>query len=176
MIKESDHAAMICIGSVGITPLAQKILGSTDESVAENAHCPVAVIRSVGNSDKPHAGSIAVVVDESPDNDAVLEQGFREARLRQAPILALGVWRLGLGEIPYEQLNRHLGRWMNEYREVHVRPAAARQGATEFLANTQEDVQLAVVDSSEAKHVARIVGPHHPHFGHAGCSVLAVRD
>jgi nucleotide-binding universal stress UspA family protein len=176
LIKESDHAAMICIGSIGIGAIARKVLGSTAESVAKNAHCPVAVIRSVGNGDKPHSGSIAVVVDESPGNDAVLENGFREARLRQAPILALGVWPWGLGEIPYEQLNRRLGRWVNEYREVHVRPAAARQGAAEFLANSQEDVQLAVVDSSEADHVARIVGPHHPHFGHAGRSVLVVRD
>jgi nucleotide-binding universal stress UspA family protein len=176
LIKESGHAAMICIGSIGIGAIARKILGSTAESVAKNAHCPVAVIRSVGHNDKPNAGSIAVVVDESSGNDAVLEHGFREARLRQAPILALGVFRWGLGEIPYEQLNRRLGRWVNEYREVHVRPAAARQGATEFLVNAQEDVQLAVVGSNEANHVARIVGPHHPHFGHAGCSVLAVRD
>jgi hypothetical protein len=29
----------------------------------------------------------------SPGNDAVLEHGFREARLRNASILALGAWR-----------------------------------------------------------------------------------
>jgi nucleotide-binding universal stress UspA family protein len=176
LIKESDHAAMICIGSVGIGAIARKVLGSTAESVAKNAHCPVAVIRSVGDGDQPQAGSIAVVVDESPGNDAVLEHGFREARLRQAPILAMGVWRCGLGEIPYDQLNRRLSRWVNEYREVHVQPAAARQGAADFLATTQEDLQLAVVDGSEANHIARIVGPHRPHFGHAGYSVLVVRD
>ena len=176
MITESDHAAMVCVGSVGITPLASKVLGSTAENVAKDAHCPVAVIRSTGDGDQSHSGSIAVVVDESPGNDRVLEHGFREARLREAPILALGVWRWGLGEIRYDQLNRRLGRWVNEYREVHVQPAAARQGAADFLVNTQEEVQLAVMDSSEANHVARIVGPHHPHFGHTGCSVLVVRD
>ncbi len=176
LIKESDHAAMICIGSVGIGAIARKVLGSTAETVAKNAQCPVAVIRSTGHGEKPHAGSIAVVVDESPGNDAVLEHGFREARLRQAPILAMGVWRCGLGEIPYEQLNHRLGRWVNEYPEVHVQPAAARQGAADFLGNTQEDVQLAVVDSSAASDVARIVGPHHRHFGRAECSVLVVRN
>ena len=51
---------------------------------------------------------------------------------------------LGLGEIPYSQLNRRLGRWVDRYREVHVRPAAARAGAAEFLARTEEPVQLAV--------------------------------
>jgi nucleotide-binding universal stress UspA family protein len=176
LIKESERAAMICIGSVGLTPLVLKILGSTAESVAKNAHCPVAVIRRVHQSDEPASGSIAVVVDDSPGNDAVLEHGFREARLREAPILALGVWRWGLGEIPYEQLNSRLGRWVTEYPEVHVRPAAARNGAPEFLANTQERLDLAVVGSADAGKVARMVGPHHPHFGHAGCSVLVVRD
>jgi nucleotide-binding universal stress UspA family protein len=175
LIKESVHAAMICIGSVGLTPLALRVLGSTAESVAKNAHCPVAVIRSVHQSNEPTSGSIAVVVDDSPGNDTVLEHGFREARLRKAPVLALGVWRWGLGEIPYEQLNRRLGRWVTEYPEVHVRPAAARHGAAEFLANTQERLALAVVGSADAGKLARMVGPHHPHFGHAGRSVLVVR-
>src|SRR6201993_3543848 len=168
LITESDRAAMICIGSVGITPLASKVLGSTAESVAKNAHCSVAVIRSNGDGNRPNSGSIAVVVDDSPGNDRVLEHGFREARLREAPILALGVWRWGFGEIPYEQLNHRLGRWVNEYREVHVWPAAARQGAAQFLASSQEDVQFAVVDGNEANHVARIIGPHPPHIEHMG--------
>jgi nucleotide-binding universal stress UspA family protein len=166
---------MICIGSVGIGPIARKVLGSTAESVAKNAHCPVAVIRSIHQSNEPASGSIAVVVDDSPGNDTVLEHGFGEARRRKAPILALGVWRWGFGEIPYDQLNRRLGRWVTEHREVHVRPAAARHGAAEFLANTQERVQLAVVGSADADNVARMVGPHNPHFGHTGCSVLVVR-
>ena len=175
LIRESEHAAMICLGSVGIGLIARKVLGSTAESVAKNAHCPVAVIRSVGDGHKQPSGSIAVVVDDSPGNDTVLEHGFREARLREAPILALGVWRWGFGEIPYEQLNRRLGHWVTEYPQVHVRPTAARHGAAEFLANTQEYLQLAVVGTADAGNLVRMVGPHHPHFGHAGCSVLVVR-
>ncbi|MDI3315259.1 MAG: universal stress protein [Mycobacterium sp.] len=177
LIDESRDAAMMCVGSVGIGLLAQMVLGSTAGALAQKAHCPVAIIRpdhDVGRSD---SGWIAVVVNDSPDNDAVLEQGFREARLRNAPILALGVWRLGVGEIPYGPLNRRLGRWVDRYREIHVRPAAARAGAAEFLARTQEPVQLAVVGAAEAHEVARIVGPvGEPLFGRcATCSVLVVR-
>jgi hypothetical protein len=101
--------------------------------------------------------------------------GFREARLRKAPILAMGVWRWGFGEIPYRQLDHRLGHWVTEYNDIHVRPAAARHGAAEFLTRTQEPIQLAVVGSSDASEVARMVGPITPHFGHAGCSVLVVR-
>jgi len=114
------------------------------------------------------------VVDGSPGNDAVLEHGFREARLRGAPILALGAWRWGLGEIPYQQLNHRLGPWVAQYRDVHVQPAAARRGAAEFLTGTEESIQLAVVGSDDAGDVARMIGPV-AHHRNAGCSVLVVR-
>jgi nucleotide-binding universal stress UspA family protein len=176
LIDESRHAAMICVGSVGIGRVARKILGSTADAVARKAHCPVAIIRTSREAQQSDSGWIAVVVDDSPGNDAVLEHGFREARLREAPILALGVWRWGLGEIPYRQLDRRLGRWVSQYREVHVQPVAARDGAAEFVTGIDEPVQLAVVGSAEAKEVARMVGPVTRHLSsHAGCSVLVVR-
>lgn len=177
LIDESRRAAMICVGSVGIGRIASKVLGSTADAVAQKAHCPVAIIRSGREDGEPDSGWIAVAVDESPGNDAVLEHGFREARLRDAPILAMGVWRWGFGEIPYRQLDHRLGPWVSRYREVHVMPAAARHGAADFLAHTQEAVQLAVVGREDADKVARMVGPISPHLsGHTGCSVLVVRD
>ncbi len=177
LIDESRHAAMICAGSVGIGWVARKVLGSTADAVARKAHCPVAIIRSNREGAEPDSGYIAVVVDESPGNDAVLDYGFQEARLRQAPILAMGVWRWGIGEVPYRQLDHRLGPWVSQYREVHVQPAAARRGIAEFLARTQESVQLAVVGSEDADKVTRMVGPITPHlFGHTGFSVLVVRE
>ncbi|HUH69474.1 MAG TPA: universal stress protein [Mycobacterium sp.] len=176
LIDESRRAAMICVGSVGIGWVARKVLGSTADAVAQKAHCPVAIIRCNREAAEADSGYIAVVVDDSPGNDAVLEYGFREARLREAPILAMVVWRWGFGEIPYRQLDHRLGPWVSQYREVHVLPAAARRGAAEFLTHTQESVQLAVVGSEDADKVARMVGPITPHLpGHAVCSVLVVR-
>jgi nucleotide-binding universal stress UspA family protein len=175
LIDESGDAEMVCVGSVGIGRIARKLLGSTADAVARKARCPVAIVRSGGPNAEP--GWVAVVVDDSPGNDAVLEHGFREARLRRAPILALGVWRWGLGEIPYRQLEQRLGPWASRYPEVHVMPAAARRGPAEFLARTQESVQLTVVGSEDGDKVARMVGPAGPHLsGPAGCSVLVVRD
>lgn len=173
LIDESDGAAMVCAGSVGIGRFARRALGSTAAALARKARCPVAIIRSDHDSPASDSGWIAVVVDDSPGNDAVLEHGFREARLRGAPILALGVWRWGLGDIPYPQLDRRLARWVSEYPEVHVLPAAARRGAAEFLTHCDEPVQLAVVGSAEADAVARIIGPL-SHGEHAGSSVLVV--
>ena len=175
LIDDSSRAAMICIGSVGIGQIARRLIGSTADAVARNAHCPVAVIRTDREAREPRSGSIAVVVEDSPGNDAVLEHGFREARLRKASILAMGVWAWGFGEIPYRQLDHRLHRWVTQYPEVHVRPAAARAGAADFLSRTEEPVQLAVVSSLDADKVARMVGPHTPLLGRAGRSVLVVR-
>ncbi|MCV7075489.1 universal stress protein [Mycobacterium szulgai] len=177
LIDESSHAAMVCVGSVGIGVLARKLLGSTADAVARHSLCPAAIIRTDHESTTVKDSDwIAIVVDDAPDNDAVVEHGFRQARLRNAPILALGVWPWGFGEIPYEQLNHRLGQWVSRYPEVHVQPAAARRGAAAFLTSTQEPVQLAVLGSAEADHVSRIVGPVSTHFGHSGCSVLVVRE
>ncbi|MEB4212231.1 universal stress protein [Mycobacterium sp. 94-17] len=175
LVGQSRHAAMVCAGSVGIGPIARLVIGSTAQTVAQKALCPVAVVRAKRDACEPHSGSVAVVVDDSPHNDAVLDHGFREARLREAPILAMGVWRWGLGEIPYRQLDRRLHRWVTRYPEVHVRPAAARRGAVEYLSGAHEPVQLAVVDSRYADRVAQLVGPPTPRIGYAGCSVLVVR-
>jgi nucleotide-binding universal stress UspA family protein len=176
LTDESHGAAMICVGSVGIGRLAQMVLGSTAAALARKAHCPVAIIRPNQDLQTSDSRWIAVVVNDSPDNDAVLEEGFREARLRNAPILALRVWRWGVGEIRYSQLDRRLASWVNRYPEVHVRPAAARVGVAEFLARF-DPVQLAVIGSSQAGEVARIVGPvGNSLLGRcAACSVLVVR-
>ncbi|MGO8853303.1 universal stress protein [Mycobacterium sp.] len=177
LIKESEGAAMVCIGSVGIGRMARKVLGSTADAVARQAHCPVAILRT--DRDTPNSGSgwIAVVVDGSPGNEAVLEHGFREAQLRAAPILAMGVWRWGFGEIPYRQLKDRLGPWVARYPDIHVMPAAARRGTAGFLSHTQEHIELAVVGSADADKLARMVGPTGQQMsGRTGCSVLVVRE
>jgi nucleotide-binding universal stress UspA family protein len=177
LIDESRRAAMVCVGSVGIGRIASKILGSTADALAHKAHCPVAIIRYDREAADADSGYVAVVVDDSPGNDAVLEHAFRQARLRETPILAMGVWRWGLGEIPYRQLDHRLGAWVSRYPDVHVLPAAARRGAAEFLAHTPESVRLAVVGSGDADKVARLVGPTGQRGpGHTVCSVLVVRE
>ena len=49
---------------------------------------------------KPGSALIVVAVNHSPGNDDVVEQALVEAQLRHAPVLALGVWRQDLGEMP----------------------------------------------------------------------------
>jgi nucleotide-binding universal stress UspA family protein len=177
LINESQSAAMICVGSVGIGPIAREFVGSTAAVLAEKAHCPVAIIRTP--HEKPVSGVdwIVVAVNDDPDNDAVIEYAFNEAQLRQAPILAIGVSDRDFGDTLYNELDRRLGNWKQRYPDLHVHPVSTRAGIAGFLAeNKDESVQLVVVGRVDAYGVAQVVGPHsHPILRHGECSVLVVR-
>lgn len=177
LVKESTAASMICLGSVGIGAVAARLLGSTAMTVAVNAHCPVAVIRS--SADRPAAatGWIIAAIGHDLDDDKVLQYAMSEARIRQAPVLAVGVWRDEFGDTPYEQVERRLDEWRQRFPDVHTHPVATRAGVARFLAeNRDEAVSLAVVGSRDVDQLARIVGPHRwSILPHGECSVLIVR-
>ena len=176
LIDESRNAALICVGSVGIGAIARKLWGSTAASLAERAYCPVAIIRTPHNTPASGSDWIVVVVEDHADNESVIEHAMEEARLRKAPVLAVGVWQEDLDETPYDELDRRVEKWKQRYPDVHVYPVATRAGVARFLAaNKDESVQLAVVGGADADQVAQIVGPHsHPLVPHGECSVLVV--
>lgn len=169
LVDESRSAAMVCVGSVGIGSVAREFLGSTAASLAERAHCPVAIIRT--RDHKPISGVawIAVAVNDDPDNDTVIEYATNEARLRQAPILAVGA-SAGI-------LDHRMEKWKQRDPDLHIYPVTTTASLAGFLAeNKDESVQLAVVGSVDAYNVAQIVGPHsHPILRHGECPVLIVR-
>ncbi|CKN10791.1 Universal stress protein family [Mycobacterium tuberculosis] len=113
---------------------------------------------------------------DAPDNEAVLEYAAREAKLRQAPILALGGRPEELREIPDGEFERRVQDWHHRHPDVRVYPITTHTGIARFLADHDERVQLAVIGGGEAGQLARLVGPSgHPVFRHAECSVLVVR-
>jgi nucleotide-binding universal stress UspA family protein len=178
LIAESRNAEMVCVGSVGIGRFAKALLGSTAAELAEAAHCPVAIIRTQQSRPKPDSALIVVAVNDSPGNDDVLEQAMVEAQLRHAPVLALGVWRDDLGEMPSDELDRRVQFWNQRYPSVKIHAAATRTGIADFLdVMSDRRIQLAVIGNSDTDQVARLIGPHrHSILGHAECSVLIVRS
>jgi nucleotide-binding universal stress UspA family protein len=177
LIAESRDAEMVCVGSVGIGRLARALLGSTAADLAEAAQCPVAIVRAQQSRQKPDSGLIVVAVNDSPGNDEVVERAMEEAQLRHTPVLALGVWREDLGEMPYDELDRRVGFWGRRYSSVKIHAAATRTSIADFLAVSDSRIQLAVIGGTDTDQVARLIGPHrHPILGHAECSVLIVRS
>jgi nucleotide-binding universal stress UspA family protein len=177
LIAESRDAEMICVGSVGIGHVARAILGSTAADLAEGAHCPVAIIRSQQHRPKPDSPLIVVAVNDSPGNDRVVECAIKEAQLRHAPVLALGVWRQGLGEMARDELDRRVRAWEQRYPSVQFHAIATRTGIADFLDVSESRIQLAVIGGIDTDQLTDLVGPHsHPILGHAECSVLVVRS
>ena len=176
LINESRNAAMVCVGSVGIGAIARELRGSTAASLAEKAYCPVAIVRYPHSAPASGTDWIVVVVEDHADNESVIEHAMEEARLRKAPVLAVGVWQEDLGDTPCDALDRRIENWALRYPDVHIYPVATPAGVASFLAeNKDESVQLAVVGGADATSVAQIVGPHsHPLIEHGDCSVLIV--
>lgn len=177
LIDESRNAAMICLGSVGIGAIVGKLLGSTAATLAKESQCPVAIIRAPHRSPNPgRTDWIVTVVENRADNESVIECAMAEARLRNAPILAVGVWQEEPSESPYDPMNRLVDAWKQLFPDVHIYPVSSRGGIAQFLSeNKDESVQLAVVGSADAAQIAQIIGPHsHPLTGHGECSVLVV--
>lgn len=177
LLAESRDAEMVCVASTGIGRFARALLGSTAAELAEAASCPVAIIRTQQSRPKPRSSLIAVAVNDSPGNDDVVEQAIREAQLRHTPVLALGVWRQDLGEMPYDKLDRRVHFWERRYPSVQFHARATRTGIADFLDVSDSRIQLAVIGSTDIDQVASLIGPHSHHIlGHAECSVLIVRS
>ena len=176
LLAESRDAAMVCVGSTGIGRFARVLLGSTAAELAEAAHCPVAIIRTRQHRAKPDIDLIVVAVNNSPDNDDVVERAIKEAQLRRAQVLALGVWQQDLGEIPHDEMERRVHVWEQRYPSVQFHALATRTGIADFLDVSSSRIQLAVIGSSDTDQVTRLIGPRsHPVLGHAECSVLIAR-
>jgi nucleotide-binding universal stress UspA family protein len=177
LITESSGATLICVGSVGIGRMANIVLGSTAALLAEEAYCPVAIIRAGPQSPAADVGFIAVVVDNHDGNEEVVRWAMEEARVRQAPVLALGVWRWTLFDNNHESFYTRLDHWLRRYPDVQVEIATTRSTVTRYLESFVGAVQLVVVGMEDADRVVALIGPRGvPILAHADCSVLVVRD
>lgn len=90
LIKMSDEAEMIVVGTSGRGLLARGVLGSVSATVVRQASCPVAVIRDEDLPD-PHA-PVLVGIDGSPASELAKEVAFDEASRRGVDLMALHAW------------------------------------------------------------------------------------
>jgi Universal stress protein family len=176
LIAESNSASLICVGSSGIGRVAHMVLGSTAAILAEQAQCPVAIIRHNKDKTPPRAGFIAVVVDDRPAPDKVMQWAMEEARARRAALLALRVGRCwGHFEIGDERFYRRLDAWLRRYPDVEVEVASTHLGLARYLEGYFGAVQLVVIGPEDVHRVPQLVGPRGlPIFAHTDCSVLVV--
>lgn len=186
LIVESREAALVCVSSVGIGAIARALLGSTAAAVAEGSHCPVAVIRPPSAA---QGSWVAVAVDTSRGDDAVIEYALHEARLRHSPLIAVGVGCNVFGVNTPEATTTRTREWAQRCPDIEIETVPTWSSLADYLVKDHDDLSrrhartdvttggpLAVIDSTEVSQLARLVGPHGDDLlHHARCSVLVVR-
>lgn len=87
LVEISAGAELIVVGSRGLSALPRAVVGSVAGYVAAHADCPVIIVRGPGPLPAPTNPGPIVVAGKDP-SAAVLEFAFREAALRQLPIMS----------------------------------------------------------------------------------------
>jgi len=189
LLDASRSAAMICVGAVGLAHSAPGGVGSTAETLASSAHCPVAIIRGRDCPSTGDLGVIVVHVGVSPDVGAVLQAAVEQSRLRGMRLHAVTAWQFREGDIDdrtgdaegnrevHAQLDRTLECWVHRYPDLEVSSVAVHGSLVSHLAKCADSIQLVVVGSQDQRGAAGLVGPAgNAVLQAADCSVLIIRS
>jgi len=158
LVKMSDEAEMIVVGSSGRGLLARGVLGSVSSTVVRHANCPVAVIRDEVVPDPQHA-PVLVGIDGSPASELAIAIAFDQASRRGVDLIALHAWSdvevLDLSGLDWSavegdaerSLAEALAGWQERYPDVTVRRLVVRDRPARDLAEKSKSAQLVVLGS-----------------------------
>jgi nucleotide-binding universal stress UspA family protein len=100
LVRESEHAALVVLGSRGRGPVRSLLLGSVGAAVARHAMCPVVIHRPSRHG--LVRNGILVATDAGEDSRAVLEFAYHVASVRRLPLTIMhcqwDVAGMGMGE------------------------------------------------------------------------------
>ncbi|MEU1078963.1 universal stress protein [Streptomyces sp. NPDC005908] len=96
---QSRAAELVVVGSRGMGGFVGLMVGSTAVHLAAHGRCPVLVVRGEARPDGP----VVVGVDGSGANTAAVDFAFREADLRDTPLVAVHAWTAWNAALPAPQ-------------------------------------------------------------------------
>ncbi|OBJ73855.1 universal stress protein [Mycobacterium colombiense] len=168
LLKMSDSAEMIVMGSAGRGLLARGLLGSVSSAVVRHANCPVAVVRDEELPD-PRNAPVLLGTDGSPASELATEIAFDEASRRGVDLVALHAWSdaavVQVFEIDWpavegeaeRSLAESLAGWQERYPDVTVHRLIAQDRAARHLIDKSETAQLVVVGSHGRGSLSRML-------------------
>lgn len=168
LLKMSDKAEMIVMGSAGRGLLARGLLGSVSSTVVRHANCPVAVVRDEELPDLRNA-PVLLGTDGSPASELATEIAFDEASRRGVDLVAIHAWSdaavVEVFEIDWpavegeaeRSLAESLAGWQERYPDVTVHRLIAQDRAARHLIDKSETAQLVVVGSHGRGSLSRML-------------------
>lgn len=171
LVKMSDEAELIVVGSSGHGMLARGLLGSVSSSVVHHANCPVAVIRDEDPlMPDPRHAPVLVGIDGSPASELATAIAFDEASRRGVDLLALHAWSdvavmdisgldwSGVEAEAERSLAESLAGWQERYPDVKVHRLIVRDRPARQLVEQSETAQLVVVGSHGRGGLSAMLG------------------
>ncbi|WP_342781636.1 universal stress protein, partial [Amycolatopsis rhizosphaerae] len=129
LLDESRRAALVVLGSRGLSGVSRLIMGSAGLTLAVHARCPVVVVRSPGYD----RGPVVVGVDGWPACAAAVRFAFTEAARFGAGLTAVRTWHnpgvagpMAVHEEERAQLIRQLSPLAREFPQVPVEHVVLR--------------------------------------------------
>jgi len=97
LVDASRTATLVVVGTRGRNALVNLALGSVAASVAAHAHCPVVVVRGVGDDQPGPDNPVVVGIDSSVGSRAALAFAAATADDASAPLTIVCAWNVMTG-------------------------------------------------------------------------------
>ena len=195
LMEAARHAALVAVGSRGLSGFAALLVGSTGAQLAAHAACPVVIVRRGQGREGPHAGRVVVGIDGSHHAGHALGFAFEQAAFRDIGLTAVHVYRWPAGGPPDDMLPlcydpddvrddeqclaaESLSGWRERYPEVEVRLDTVSGRAGGVLAELSAGAQLLVVGARGRGGFTglRLGSVSHAAVHHASCPVAVVHE
>lgn len=158
LIKMSDEAEMIVVGSAGRGFLVRSVLGSVSSNLVRHARCPVAIIRDEDLSGLQQL-PVLVGIDGSEASERATAIAFEQAYRRGVDVLALHAWSdvvvdptgLDWDSVQAEAergFAENLAPWAERYPKVGIQRIIVCDRPARQLIEKSDSAQLVVVGTN----------------------------
>jgi nucleotide-binding universal stress UspA family protein len=173
LVRESESAGVVVVGSRGLGGFAGLLLGSVSHEVVAGAHCPVVVVPTEEAAAR-EGGPVVVGVDGSDAAVAALDFAFRFAAAHGLSVLAVQAWApyfvQGAGasapmarewqadlDATRDALHKVVAPWRAEHPAVTVDERTVVGPPARALVDVAKDASLLVVGRRGRGEIASVV-------------------